>query len=161
MLLNIHFNTLTANAIVKPYATARRVKFQSFLRPFKVLPGPFSVGPRIANGLRKENKRRTILMNFTTRLLSGSARGRLSAYLALASSICPFASDSGIMNQTRKEYKRCRLPARQKTERTWPLKWISKPPTVGPSAIPVAERPKFIEKTRDLNEDEIDIRITL
>ena len=112
MLLNIHFNTLTANANVKPYATVRRVKFQSFLRPFKVLPGTFSVGPRIANGFRKENKRCEILVNLAARLLSASARGGLSPYLALASSMRPFVNDSGMTNQTRKEYTRCRQPAR-------------------------------------------------
>jgi hypothetical protein len=41
------------------------------------------------------------------------------------------------------------------------VKWISKPPKVGPSAIPAYKRPKFNEKIRDLNEDEIDIRVTL
>ena len=73
-------------ATVKPYATARKVKFQSFPLPFIVCRACFSVGPRIANGIKKENKRRAILANRAKRLLPESA-GRLFAYLAFASSI--------------------------------------------------------------------------
>ena len=98
-------------ATVKLYATARRVKFQSFFRPFKVSLGSFSVGPRIANGIRKENRRFAALVNLALRLLLGSTR-RLSAYLFLASSIWPFVNDSGMMNQTMKKYKICKQPAR-------------------------------------------------
>ena len=93
-----------------PESTTRSARFQSFLRPLKVFPDFSSVCPRIANGIRKENKRCAFLVNLASRLLLGLAR-RLSAYLVFACSIWPLVNDSGMMNQTMKEYMRCRQPS--------------------------------------------------